>query len=108
MLELLEAGKITAEEAARLLEALAAGERKSSGKVKFLRIYVEDDGERVNIKVPLGLVRWAERFMPAEAKAVIADKEINLAELLEQAGEAEGEILRVEGEDGERVIITVE
>jgi hypothetical protein len=75
ILDLLAAGKITAEEAGRLLDAmessaaadsneratqtaLAAGSKDRSGIAKFLFVkVVSTKGENVNIKVPLGVLR---------------------------------------------------
>jgi hypothetical protein len=73
ILDLLAAGRITAEEAARLLDALgstggqpadAAGSAKggaktgSSGPPKFLYVKVVSvKGDNVNVKIPLSLVR---------------------------------------------------
>lgn len=87
VLDLLAKGKINVDEAERLLSALSGdesgeGERSgasSGGKSampRFLRIKVEPGGkggksERVNIRVPLRLVRaglkWAS-FIPKEAQ----------------------------------------
>jgi hypothetical protein len=70
ILGLLASGKITAEEAERLLDALAkgnggraevmeAGPRNGpKGKLKFLRVTVDSQsGDKVNVRVPLDLVR---------------------------------------------------
>ena len=74
ILQMLEEGKITAEEASSLLEALrdaaptasAATEEKRStslGKAKWLRIEVQEhNGNRVHIKLPMIIVRAALRL----------------------------------------------
>jgi hypothetical protein len=74
ILELLAAGKITTEEAARLLDALAARDSPtpaaetrsraaSETLAKFLYIKVESTkGDNVNVKVPLSLVRAGLRL----------------------------------------------
>jgi len=114
ILQMLEEGKITAEEAAALLRAL--GGRKPgpagpgpSGEARFLRIRVTDIGSersKVNITVPLQLVKVglsiAERFAP--------DTEVNWRELAEAiTGGAIGKIVEIEDEeDNERVEIFVE
>ena len=113
ILEMLEAGKINAEEAARLLEALGdAGEAPRTGKkARYLRIYVEnpDEETKVNIKLPVGLMRAASRFIPRDAKATINGMDIDLEELLSAIDEeTDGEIANITGEDGEVVIIKVE
>jgi len=113
ILEMLEAGKINAEEAARLLEALGdtGAPARTQGKLRYVIINVEDPDEekRINIKLPAGLLRAASRFIPSDAKATINGMELNLEELLSAIDEdSEGEILRVEDDDGERVVIRVE
>ncbi|MEO0180129.1 MAG: hypothetical protein ABIM74_09030 [candidate division WOR-3 bacterium] len=113
ILDMLEAGKINAEEAARLLDALGdTGESPRPGKrAKYLVIHVEDpdDETRAHIKIPAGLLKAASRFIPSDAKATINGMELNLEEILSSINEeTEGEVLRVEGDEGELVIIRVE
>ena len=73
ILRMLEEGKISAEEASNLLEAidapapapLAATEKRSSsgGMARWLRIEVkEKNGNVVNLKLPLFVIRAALRF----------------------------------------------
>lgn len=75
ILDLLAKGKITVDEAERLLDAvrtespdaaepavaMASGEAAGGppkGKPRFLRVKVDgNDGEKVNVRVPLGLLR---------------------------------------------------
>jgi len=68
ILDLLEQGKITADEAERLLDAIeqpaAAGRPGDSAaplvptsKPKYLRVIVDDGDEHVNVRVPLQLIR---------------------------------------------------
>ncbi len=70
VLDMLAAGKLTADEAERLLRALerepaaasAAGEARRGDKVKYLRVVVdaadEQDGPtKVNVRVPMQLLR---------------------------------------------------
>ncbi len=113
ILEMLEARRINAEEAARLLEALGdTGEAtRPTGKGRYVLIHVEDPNEdkKINIKLPAGLLRAAGRFIPSDTKATINGMELNLEELLSSIDEeTEGEVLRVEGDEGETVIIRVE
>lgn len=114
ILQMLEEGKITAEEAAALLRAL--GSRKPGptgpspiGERRFLHICVTDIGSgknKVNITVPLQLVkvglRIAERFAP--------ETEVDWQELVEAiTGGAMGKIVEIEDkEESERVEIYVE
>ncbi len=77
VLQMLEEGKINAEEAATLLRAMGQGKRAGSGAPSFggegryLRIQVTDTASgksKVNVTLPMGLVsvglRMAERFAP--------------------------------------------
>lgn len=69
ILEMLAQGKINVEEAERLLSALSdtisessTGERTGSSRLKYLRVVVEpgpgsNKDERVNIRVPIKLIR---------------------------------------------------
>ena len=69
ILEMLAKGKINVEEAERLLSAMSESERESipgkktdASKLKYLRVVVEpgvgsEKDERVNIRVPIKLIR---------------------------------------------------
>ncbi|MBS3817994.1 hypothetical protein KGY73_00590 [bacterium] len=96
ILEMLSEGKISVEEAEKLLQALLKDEKEpkevkdQSGKetLKYLRVLVEPKekgGDRVNIRVPLSLIRaglkWAS-FIPKEAQEkvdeVLSEKGLDL------------------------------
>ena len=75
ILKMLEEGKITAEEASKLLEALKSADARDNGhaqvegvweqprKAKWMRIEVEErNGNRVRIKVPMVIIRAALRL----------------------------------------------
>jgi hypothetical protein len=83
ILEMLQQGKITVDEAEKLLAALSSPEETESGaekpSCKYLRIQVEpgpgsEDQDRVNIRVPMKLIRaglkWAA-FIPKHAQSSI-------------------------------------
>ena len=80
VLKLLEEKKITAEEAARLLDAIGrsdSGERRN----RFLKIRVFDRNSqqaKVNVTLPIGLVKWGMNFVPESAKAKIEEQEIDM------------------------------
>ncbi|HHS98170.1 MAG TPA: hypothetical protein ENK08_09825 [Chloroflexi bacterium] len=117
VLQMLEEGKITAEEAATLLRALEGGQRARSdtpavgGEHRFLRIQVTDMASgtaKVNVTVPIGLVqaglRIAERFAPDEFGDLDVQEIMGL--IAEGAG---GKIVEVtDMEDNERVEIYIE
>ena len=85
VLEMLAAGKITAEEAERLIAALerdtapAAAEPRPAKKVKYLRVMVDADepGQgpvRVNTRVPMQLLRAGVKLanlIPPQARAQV-------------------------------------
>lgn len=117
ILKMVEEGKISPEDAARLLEALKASEGRAKSPTgtgaapRWLRIRItEGDGTRVNVNLPVRLVKVAlkvaERYggMDEAATAEI------MAALEEAIAEGEsGRILEVvDEEDGERVEIYLE
>ena len=120
VLRMLEGGAITADDAARLLDALDSGDRAAAppfpdvpppplGKpARHVRIQVSegDSGRsRVNLMLPLAAIDVglgiAERFAPE----YIEDTE-GLRKAITAA--SPGPIIDVEGEDGQRVQISVE
>ncbi|MFQ6101624.1 MAG: hypothetical protein ACE5OS_10385 [Anaerolineae bacterium] len=116
ILQMLEEGKISAEEATTLLRALNAGRRAAPGahgpgrENRYLRIHVADldsGAAKVNVTIPFGLVsaglRIAERFAPEFEGFDLQE----LEEVL--ASGAIGKIVEVvDEEDNERVEIYVE
>jgi ribosomal protein L12E/L44/L45/RPP1/RPP2 len=74
ILDMLAKGKITADEAEKLLDAVGAPENKqgvneladkilSTGNIKYLYVKVDgDDGEKVDVRIPLSLVRSGMRL----------------------------------------------
>lgn len=114
ILQMLEEGKITAEEAAALLRSIG-GRRESVADFpsrtegRFLRVRVTDlttGRTKVNVSVPLQLVKWglqfAERFAP--------DAQVDWKELAEAITRGVGgKMVDVEDlEDNERVEVYVE
>jgi hypothetical protein len=111
ILKLLEDKKITADEASRLLDAL--GEDIVSGRAKFLKVKVFDrsSGEpKVNVTLPVSIVRWGMQFVPDEAREKMSERNIDfdrIADALEH--DFIGKVIEVEGEkDHERVEIYLE
>ncbi len=116
ILQMLEEGKISAEEATTLLRALGGGRRAASrapgvgGENRYLRIHVTDltsGKSKVNVTLPMGLVgaglRMAERFAPEFEGFDMQE----LEELL--ASGVGGKLVEVlDEEDNERVEIYVE
>jgi hypothetical protein len=123
VLDMLAAGQISVDEATALLSAL--GEERSGaprshgeaaskrGTARLLRISVdaldEDDGgerARIRVNVPLGLAKFASRFMPIEARRELEAQGVNLAEIIEAIGTEtpDGQLvdIDVDGADGEK------
>jgi len=112
ILEMLQEGKITAEDAARLIEALGQQETgsQSGQRPRWLRIRVTDtdtDMSRVNITLPIGMVR-AGLKMGAHFGPDIEG--LNMAELESFVQEGrKGHLIDVFDEnDGEHVEIFLE
>lgn len=129
VLQMISEGKVTPEEGARLLDALgeeekAAGEvrprtaRGKSGHMLRIRV-VDEDGTRVNVNVPLGLVRSATRLatrvLPNEAREAMNRQGIDLSEIdIEELvsaledGTGDGRLVDILDEDGTKVEIYVD
>ena len=115
ILKMLEQGKLSAEEASRLLRALSKGSSEPSratqeGEARWMRVRVTDlNGGRaaVNVNLPMRLVNVALRL---GAQFIPADEDIYLEELAEalKAG-LTGKIVDViDEEEGRKVEIYVE
>jgi hypothetical protein len=81
VLKLLEEKKITAEEAARLLDAINRGQGGPDRRNRFIKVRVYDrdsDTAKVNVTLPIGLVKWGMNFIPDSAKAKIEEQEIDM------------------------------
>ena len=115
ILKMIEDGKISAEEGAKLLAALSAGakssvQKREGGGPKQFRVRVTDlasGRNKVNINIPMSLVnvglKMGARFAP--------DIEgVNFDEVMEAVRSgSQGKIIDVvDDEDGERVEIYVE
>ena len=113
VLRMVQEGKITVEDAARLIDALNLPEGPPPAKRtmlgKTLRIRVEGaDGSKVNLNIPVALASLAARFIPKGALTVDGE-EISVDEILQIVREGcEGKIVEIEEADGSRVEITVE
>jgi hypothetical protein len=114
ILQMIQEGKISAEEGASLLQALSSGKPKTSGAPardpRLLRVRITDmhsGKNKVNVSIPMGLVnvgiKLGARFAPASAN-------INYDEIMDaiKSG-ASGKVADVEDlESGEHVEIWVE
>ena len=112
ILKLLEEKKITAEEAARLLDAVKGGVR-GDRRNRFLKVRVIDTGLRGGEgqrHAADGLVKFGMNFVPDSAKAKFEDQEIDMrvvSEALEKG--ITGKIVDVDDEEkGQHVEIWLE
>lgn len=112
ILRMLEEKKISAEEAARLLDALN-GADELNHKNRFLKVRVWEGGSdkpKVNVTLPISLVKWGLKMAPDHAKAKIADADIDLklvSEALEKG--ITGKIVEVDDDEkGEHVEVWLE
>ncbi len=113
---MLEEGTITPDEAAKLLQAISAGQSREGSRpgtgreARWLRVRITDtltNENKVSINIPMGLVRTGIRM---GARFVPSDSEIDYQELMDaiQGGET-GKIFEMIDEDqGERVEIWAE
>jgi hypothetical protein len=113
ILKMLEGGQITAQEAAKLLEALDASTRKTpegGEQAGWFRVRVTDrqtGRPKVNINIPIGLVNLGLRIGARFAPDI---EDLDLKEVVEAVRSGvQGRIMDVEDEEeGERVEIFVE
>ena len=113
VLKMLEEGKITAEEAARLLDALQESpgteEKPQPGKRILIKVTDPKTGKRkVNLKIPIGLAKIAAKFVPARAKRKLAEEGVDVdAVLASVLSENAGKIVDIDTDD-EHVEISID
>ncbi|MCK5832395.1 hypothetical protein KAH81_01870 [bacterium] len=122
ILSMLENGKISADEAARLLDTLGFIQEsdckgakiidESEKPNRWLRIRISEGGvEKVKVNLPLKLVQILTKMqglLPSDARAQLDEHEIDLEAIVMAIKEgADGEIVSVEDGD-DRVSIFVE
>ena len=118
ILSMLENGNISADEAAKLLDAIGAVDESArdvavekSKPNRWLRIRIAEDGrEKVKVNVPLKIVELLTKMqgvLPADARAQLDEHEIDLEQIVKLIREgAEGEIVSVEdGEDTVKIFV---
>jgi hypothetical protein len=113
ILKLLEDRKITADEAARLLDALGDGGGAGAGSAKFLKVRVYDKSSghaKVNVTLPVGLVRWGLQFMPESARIQLNEHHVDFEQVVDALNQGfSGKLVDVESEEGnERVEVYLE
>ncbi len=124
ILRMVAEGKLSAEEAADLLEALEPAPRNETRTVvrpespapepgmrgRSLVIHITEGGDsKVNVRIPLGLARAAGRFIPRQAQEFLDDHGIDLNQLLSEQSSSwtQGPLIEVH-DDEDHVLIAVE
>ncbi|MFH1842618.1 MAG: hypothetical protein ABIF77_05380 [bacterium] len=129
ILQMIADGNITPEEGEKLLSRLDpagantalvgseldTGERRS-GPLKYLRVIVNDGDDKVNIRVPITLIRTGIKLttlMPLSASEHLTDQGIDLSQFNNLDGDELIEALRdlkvdVDSEDGSTVRVFCE
>lgn len=104
ILEMFKEGKITVDEAEKLLEGIVGTQDESrfskSINRKFLKVLViEDNNTKVNINIPIALAEVGLKLIPKD-KLKIEGKDINIEEILKliQKG-SEGELVNIDTAD---------
>jgi hypothetical protein len=127
ILKMVEEAKISAEEAAQLLEAIEEAEEQPKEKedggqarpagrpetAKVLKVRVFNSGSeepKVNLTIPMRFVGFIKNMIPRAEKEKIEQRGFDLDDLVQQAEQGSiGTIMDIEDEkDGERVQITIE
>ena len=122
ILKMVEEGKLTASEATKLIEALDSGKDTASTsvlaqgpgkKARFFKIRVFEgdmNKPKVNVTLPLGLMKAVTKILPKSAKVQLEDNNIDLDALLQAVDEnADTKIVEVEDdEEKTRVEIFIE
>ncbi len=113
ILKMLEEGKITSEEAAKLLDALdpagAPESARAGGKRIFIRVTDARTGKKkVNLKIPLGLAKIAAKFIPPKTRRKLEEEGVDVDAVLSQVMNGNiGKIVDVES-DEDLVEVTIE
>ncbi|MBF6593195.1 MAG: hypothetical protein IVW51_01950 [Thermaceae bacterium] len=118
IMDMVKEGKISIEEALRLLEAvdesaaktqqnagyaysLATTPQPAKGIAKMIRIIVDGQDVKVKVNVPASLAKFASNFIPPDAKAELGAQGIDLAGIFDMLKHdlPEGRLLDVEIND---------
>ncbi|MCX7782829.1 MAG: hypothetical protein N2318_04205 [Meiothermus sp.] len=123
IMDMVKEGKISAEEAIRLLEAMDSGRPQTAapspgyayavattpvppkGIARMIRIVVDGEDVKVKVNVPAALAKFASNFIPPEAKQQLSAQGIDIAGILDMLkGELpEGRLVDVEISDVAKV-----
>ena len=102
ILRMVSEGKISAEEAEKLIEAIE-GARPQAREITLLIFEKDKEKPNVRINLPLSLARFAMNFVPA---SVLAKQEIPADTILAALDQAQpGKVFEVKDEEGKKVEI---
>lgn len=116
ILDMLASGAISADDAAKLLAAIGGETRpgtsppapkpRTAARVLRVSIDAHDDEEgreraKIRVNIPLGLAKFASRFLPPEAKRELEAQGIDLADLLASLGDEvhDGPLIDIDVDD---------
>ncbi len=110
ILKMLEEKKITTEQAAKLLDALG---EPVTGSGKTLKVKVWDMNQeklKINVRVPLSLVKWGMKFVPEKAQIKMREQNIDMEAVTEAIDkDLIGKIVEVDDDEkGEHVEVYIE
>lgn len=119
ILTMLQEGKITADEAERLLEALGTEESNNSMRIthtpkkgekpKMIKIEVRSDEDTVDINVPLSLAKFGTAFVQTAGIKDETVSDINFEQIFVEAEKGTiGNIVDIKSKSGETVKIYIE
>ena len=117
IIEMVKNNRITAEEGAKLIEALKQkSETPPTSKAKWLKIMVQERGQEkpsVNVKLPLGLTKLISKFIPKSKREVLKGKGIDLdgilsGDLLNELKTHSEPLIDVNNPSGNKVKISIE
>jgi len=128
ILNLLQEGKITADQADNLLKAIMDKKEDESSKIEVistpstkinanlkgkLKIIVESqDGDNVKITLPLKVAALAKNMIPQDAKIQMQKNGVNLGEIINNLDalieDIDEDLVNVESQDGDIVRIFIE
>jgi hypothetical protein len=114
ILNMLQEGKISVEEAEQLLSTLSEPDdeeisEKERKKRKYLKILVYEppnlEKPKVNVRVPFKLIKWGLRFAPKDGNINIGDKKFSQEEFDEMISDlTEGDIVEINAEDDNKIV----
>ncbi len=108
VMELIKEGKISVEEALNLIESLEsnAAPTVTEAKIvlpfsKMLRISVDSKDAKIKVNIPIGLAKFASRFIPQEAQNEMRSQGIDVEAILEmlKTDLTDGKLVDIEAEE---------